>query len=50
MNNRKPTLKNEELMWITSDDWIWRIAVALMWDEDIRWALALEAELPVIRF
>ena len=50
MNNREPTLKNEEPMWITFDDWLWSIVVALMWDEEICSAFVVEPELPVIRF
>ncbi|MEI7819525.1 MAG: hypothetical protein WCK55_01305 [Verrucomicrobiota bacterium] len=55
MNNKvskkEATLKKEEPVWITFDDWLWIIVVALLCDEDVRFALlVLEPEMPVIRF
>ena len=55
VNNRaskkEPTLKRGESVWITFDDWLWIIVVALLCDEEVRHALlVLEPEMPVIRF
>ena len=51
VSKKKPTLKREEPVWITFDDWLWIIVVALLCDEEVRFALlVLEPEMPVIRF
>jgi len=51
MNNRKPTLKKKEQVWITSSDWLWSILLSLLSDEEVRHALLmLEPRLPVISF
>lgn len=44
-------MKREELVWITFDDWLWNIVVALLCDDEVRHALlVVEPEMPVIRF
>jgi len=44
-------LKRGEPVWITFEDWLWSIVVALLCDEEVRHALLmLEPEMPVIRF
>jgi len=51
VSKKKATLKREEPVWITFDDWLWIIVVALLCDEEVRFALlVLEPEMPVIRF
>ena len=51
VSKKEPTLKREEPVWITFDDWLWIIVVALLYDEEVRLALlVLEPEMPVIRF
>ena len=51
VSKKEPTLKREEPVWITFDDWHWIIVVALLCDEEVRLALlVLEPDLPVIRF
>jgi len=51
MNNRKPTLKKKEPVWITFDDRLWSILATLLCDEELRHALfAAETEMPVIAF
>ena len=51
VSKKEPTLKREEPVWITFDDWLWIIVVALLCDEEVRLALlVLEPEMPVIRF
>jgi len=50
MNNRDPTLEKKEPVWITIDDWLWSIAVALMRFEDSGQEHKPESGLPVISF
>jgi len=51
VSKKEATLKKEEPVWITFDDWLWIIVVALLCDEDVRFALlVLEPEMPVILF
>lgn len=50
MNNRKPTLKKEEPVWITCDDRLWTLVVWLLCDEVVRHIFVTHCELPVIRF
>ena len=51
VSKKGETLKRKEPVWITFDDWLWSIVVALLCDEEVRHALLmLEPEMPVIRF
>ena len=44
-------MKRKEPVWITFDDWLWSIVVALLCDEEVRHALLMrEPDMPVIRF
>jgi hypothetical protein len=51
VSKKEAPLKREEPVWITFDDWLWSMMVALLCDEEVRHALlVLEPEMPVIRF
>jgi hypothetical protein len=47
---KKTTLKREEPVWITFDDWLWSGVVLSLCDAEVCRAITLVSTLPVIPF